>query len=389
MFPEAMDLDEAPSPKETSELHAHRVQNTQSKLPAFRFVDLHRRSSLPVQTSGIRRDSSIGSQHTKPATLDTKIPKQGEKDHNPSPLNSNRTASYASTTIHHPQSPQVDSGPGTGLLSSLTGGPGSATRAETCNAEGQHPQKPSSPHILQENKASRRPRPKRAPASYSSNGLETKSGPPPALSSLRASQLEVSASTASTSEWAQQQQQLLGKNIRTEPERGQLSNRPSTSAGARIPSIRNFTPSSAMSSVGMGSERGTYYRYESPEDEDMDADDRDHTLRALQGYPTPQRPTASRRESAAERNDEVMEETSTPPRTGDLFLDLALENIEVDKVAKRNSASERIVSLLTFFLPFFVAASHPVSNPRCRTTRCSVGCFKPQPSYGLEIYAEL
>lgn len=95
----------------------------------------------------------------------------------------------------------------------------------------------------------------------------------------------------------------------------------------------------------------------------MDADDRDQTLRALQGYPTPQRPTASRRESAAERNDETMVETSTPPRTGDLFLDLALENIEVDKVAKRHSASERIVSLLTFSFPFFVAASHPVSNP--------------------------
>lgn len=103
----------------------------------------------------------------------------------------------------------------------------------------------------------------------------------------------------------------------------------------------------------MGSERGSYYRYESPEDEDMDADDRDHTLRALQGHPTPQRPTALHRESAAEHNNEVMEETSTPPRTGDLFLDLALENLEVDKVAKRNSASERIVSLLTSFLPFF------------------------------------
>lgn len=356
-----MDLDEAHSPEQTSQVHAHRVKNTQSKLPAFRFVDLNRSISLPVWSSSIRRDSASGGYHNE-TTQNTST--QGN---NPSTPSSNRTASgysIASTTIVHPQK-LVDSGPGTVPLSSLTGGPGSAQRAETCNAATVTPHEASSRHILQEN---RRPRPKRAPASYSSNGLETKSGPPPALSSLRSYQLELSPKPPeqSTSEWAQQQQKLLApsyikNNENTKPERGQLSNKASNRA--RIPPIRNFTSSSTRSSLGMGS-RGSYYRYESPEDEDME-DDRDQTLRALQGYPTPQRGSASRRESNASRHEEAVEERSTPSRTGDLFLDLAFENLELqnsaEKNAKRNSATERIVSSLNSFSPFLTL--HPTRPP--------------------------
>ena len=348
-----MDLDEVHSPEETSKVHAHRVKNTQSKLPAFRFADIQRRNSLP---SGICRDSA--SAYHRLNTTQTAT----QADHNSSPLSSSRTASGysdASTTIVHPL--PTDSGPGTGSLSSLTGGPGSATRAETCNAAPAGPHTASSPHVLQEN---RRPRAKRAPASYSSNGLETKSGPPPALSSLLSTKLELSQKPPeqSTSEWAQQQQQLLApgyikKNENTKPERGQFSNRPSAE-GSRILPIRNFTSSSTRSSLGMGS-RGSYgYRYESPEDEDMD-DDRDQTLRALQGYPTPQRPTAaSRRSSVADRNEETTEKRTSLSGTGDLFLDLALEDLEhqnsAEKTAKRNSATERMVSfiLITSCSPF-------------------------------------
>ena len=384
-----MDLDEAHSPRETSQVHAHRVQNTQSKLPAFRFADLHRSNSLPVQPASIRRDSASSSYHNDTVQSAT----QGSK---PSPLSSSRTASgysVASTTIVHPL-PALDSGPGTFPSSLLTGGPGSAQRAESCNTAAKpSPQKASSPHILQEN---RRPRAKRAPASYSSNGLETKSGPPPALSSLRSHQLELSQRPPeqSTSEWAQQQQQLLApthinNSEPAQPEGGPLANRAAPGA-TRILPIRKFRSSSTRSSLGMGS-RDSYYRYESPEDEDME-DERDQTLRALHGYPTPQRGTAPRRASAADRMEESVDEQDSPSRTGDLFLDLALENLELqnsaEKNAKRKSATERMVSFPASFSPYLML--HPPGfSGCCRTAHCSVGCFTTLPSHALGYIPEL
>lgn len=350
-----MCLDHAHSPEQTSLLHAHRVRNTPSKLPAFRFADTQGRDLLPVP-SNIRRDSASGYR-----TTTTQTTTQGGD--NPSPPSSSRTVSLysnASTTIVHPL-PAVDSGPGT-TSSLLTGGPGSAHRAETCNTGTLGPHTASSPHILQEN---RRPRAKRAPASYSSNGLETKSGPPPAMSSLKSLKLMLAQRPPeqSTSEWAQQQQQLLAQgyinnNQATKPEKRQLSNK--ALSGTTQPR-RNVTSSSRRSSIGMES-RGSYD--ESAEDEEME-DDRDQTLRALQGYPTPQRPTAaSRMKSEGDRNAETQAKRMSLSGTGDLFLDLALEDMELqnsaDKNAKRNSGTDRTVS-------FPLTSSFPSSmlHPPC------------------------
>lgn len=354
---ELMDLDYAHSPEKTSELLAHRVGNTQSKLPAFRFADISRRNSLSVPKK--RRDSASGYQ---PNTTQTTT--QGGE--NPRPASSSRTASgysNASTTVVHPL-PSVDSGAGISSLSSVTGGPGAAHRAETCNTAPAGPHTASSPHILQENG---RPRAKRAPASYSSNGLETKFYPPPAMSSLKSLKLlSQQAPEQSTSEWAQQQQQILASgyiknNGATKPERGQLSNKASSGA-SQMPATRKVTPWSARSSRGMES-KGSHYSDESPEDEVME-DDRDQTLRALQGFPTSQRPTAaSRMNSEAGMSEETPEKRTSLSGTGDLFLDLALEEMELqnstEKKAKRDSAPERIVSFPQLQILAF-SMSHPL-----------------------------
>ncbi len=355
-----MDLDKVHSPEQTSQVHAHRVQNNQSRLPSFRFADLQRSNSLPVQPpSTIRRVSANSC-----LSADTTIyrPTQGdgvEADNSPS------------TTLTKIAS--SDSGPGTVPLSTrqatVTGGAGSAPLAESCYK----PRKSPQPKQFQENRG-----PKRTAVAYSINGNKTTPKPLPALSTnnqLREIQSELSQKPVEviTSEWARDQQQLLEPSYTNEHAtiRIEIEEPRSTTAtpGAQVQPIRAFRPSATRTKSRKMGSRNSYYRYESGEEDDIE-DDRDQTLRALQGNYSNSSEKPPRRSSVASRyDDDVPENRGGAGRTGDLFLDLAFENLQQqeradDEDKSRLAATPRRVSnsCFNFSLLSVCREQFPVSH---------------------------
>ncbi|OBT42093.1 hypothetical protein VE00_06530 [Pseudogymnoascus sp. WSF 3629] len=282
-----MDCDEPHYPDKTSNLHAHRLDHTPSKLPAFRFADLQRSHTLP--------DSSL----TAPAT---------PHSHN------NRLVSYTAvqriTTKSQTTSPREQE---RALANS--------TEPRTTS----YP--PNSSSKVQEPRRGRRP-----PASHSSNGIETHTGPPPALSTQHSFPPEapVRPPNTSTTQWALAQQKLTLGNLQSSaqpaggpeptkdnstPQRKKTVSLPTTQTRPRIPPIRSFRSSATRTSLGMDSR--SYYQYDGADDRE----DRDQTLRALEGYED-----NSRRDTYS-REQEYRDQTRNNAGTEDLFLDLALDDL--------------------------------------------------------------
>jgi len=337
-----MDLDdEAHTPEKTIKVHAHRLDHTSSKLPAFRFADLQRSNSLPVSAlltpasdSDFTPDTSPYA--TKPGALRSPFPGQ-------------ERASDIATRA-------VDSGTSsssTKATTAPTGGSGAAL-ADPYNC---YPS--NSPSQRQESRRGRKP-----PASHSSNGIGTFARPPPALSTQRSIPPEpaVRPQNQSTTEWALAQQQLALEKVQSSPAtaepQGTTNTKPeeqlqagTPTSAARIPPIRSFRSSATRTSLGM--ESRSYYQYDSSEEHDDDDDDRDRTLRALVGHSNEEY-TDRRRTYSADR--EHIESPDNGRTSGDLFLDLALDDLSrresnEDRDKARTTAQERRrVSNVLFYL---------------------------------------
>jgi hypothetical protein len=94
---------------------------------------------------------------------------------------------------------------------------------------------------------------------------------------------------------------------------------PKETRKAVIPPIRSFRSSATRKSLGM--DRESFYGYDGAGDQYQDEDDRDRTLRALEGN--------YREDSRTRRNtySSNREELSPQRNNGDLFLDLALDDL--------------------------------------------------------------
>lgn len=278
-----MDCDEPHYPDKTSNLHAHRLDHTPSKLPAFRFADLQRSHTLP--------DSS------------PTAPPPNNRSVSDTAVQRITTKSQTTTSPREQERALANS-----------------TETRTTS----YP--PNSSSKVQESRRGRRP-----PASHSSNGIETNTGPPPALSTQHSFPPEapVRPPNTSTTQWALAQQKLTLGNLQSAlpaagpeptkdtetPQRKKTVSLPTTQTRPRIPPIRSFRSSATRTSLGMDSR--SYYQYDGADDRE----DRDQTLRALEGYGD-----NSRRETYS-REPEYRDQTRNNGGTEDLFLDLALDDL--------------------------------------------------------------
>ncbi|KFY85870.1 hypothetical protein V500_08068 [Pseudogymnoascus sp. VKM F-4518 (FW-2643)] len=297
-----MDCDEPHYPDKTSNLHAHRLDHTPSKLPAFRFADLQRSHTLPASSLTATPDS-----HNNRSVSDTAVPRITTKSQTTSPREQERALANSTE-------PRTTSYP------------------------------PNSSSKVQESRRGRR-----APASHSSNGIETHTGPPPALSTQHSFPPEapVRPPNTSTTQWALAQQKLTLGNLQSAlpaagpeptndrtPQRKQTVSLPTTQTRPRIPPIRSFRSSATRTSLGMDSR--PYYQYDGADDRE----DRDQTLRALEGYED-----SSRRDTFS-REQEYRDQTRNNGGTEDLFLDLALDDLShgypQDKPTTTNRRTSRI-----------------------------------------------
>jgi hypothetical protein len=304
-----MDCDEPHNPDKTSKLHAHRLDHTPSKLPAFRFADLQRSHTLPA--------SSLTTATPDSHNNNTSIP-----DTSPQNTTKQKTTS-----------------------------PPDQDRAPAISTEPRTSYPPNSASKLQEYRRGRKP-----PASHSSNGIETHTGPPPALSTQHSFPPEapVRPPNKSTTQWALAQQKLTLGNLQSapspegpeptkdrKPQRQQTVSLPATTR-PRIPPIRSFRSSATRASLGMDSR--SYYQYDGADDHE----DRDRTLRALEGYANEDN---SRRDSFS-REQEYRDQTRNNGRTEDLFLDLALDDLsQSNSQVKTATANRRTVSCVLASIP--------------------------------------
>ncbi|KFY32755.1 hypothetical protein V495_08763 [Pseudogymnoascus sp. VKM F-4514 (FW-929)] len=294
-----MDCDEPHYSDKTSNLHAHRLDHTPSKLPAFRFADLQRAQTLPTTSLTVTPDN-----HNNNRSLsDTAVQRITTKSQTTSPREQERALANSTET-------RTTSYP-----------PNSSER-----------------------------RGRRAPASHSSNGIETHTGPPPALSTQHSFPPEapVRPPNTSTTQWALAQQKLTLGNLQSAllpaagpeptkdstPQRKQTVSAPTTQTRPKIPPIRSFRSSATRTSLGMDSR--PYYQYDGADDRE----DRDQTLRALEGYED-----NSRRDTFS-REQEYRDQTRNNGGTEDLFLDLALDDLShgypQDKPTTTNRRTSRI-----------------------------------------------
>ena len=297
------DSEEPPhSPQKAITLHAHRLDHNPSKLPAFRFVDLNR-APLAVST--------LLSPDSERATA-IHATKQGTT----SSLGDEVLNTTASTPIR-PYSPTKR--PSTSPGDSVGGNYFPVTPSQP---------EPALVPRLQDKRL------RRAPASHSSNGIETATGPPPALSTQRSSAGESPRiPNTSTTEWALAQQQLTFQTLNSQATpiidakttnntrnlRGaSKSLDESTSTKPLIPPIRSFRSSTTRASLEMNAR--SFHRFETQaDDEDFD---RDRTLRALEGYSDNARSAQS---SQATDQDGQRQSDAV---TEDLFLNLARNDLE-------------------------------------------------------------
>ncbi|OBT62643.1 hypothetical protein VE03_07515 [Pseudogymnoascus sp. 23342-1-I1] len=301
-----MDCDEPHYPDKTSNLHAHRLDHTPSKLPAFRFADLQRSHTLP----GSSLTATPESHNNNRSVSDTAVQRiTTTKSQTTSPREQERALANSTE-------PRTTSYP------------------------------PNSSSKVQESRRGR----SRAPASHSSNGIETHTGPPPALSSQHSFPPEapVRPPNTSTTQWALAQQKLTLGNLQSAlpaagpeptkdnstPQRKKTVSLPTTQTRPRIPPIRSFRSSATRSSLGM--EGRSYYQYDGADDRE----DRDHTLRALEGYED------NGRRDTFSREQEYRDQTRNNGGTEDLFLDLALDDLShgypQDKPTTTNRRTSRI-----------------------------------------------
>ncbi|KAI9849477.1 MAG: hypothetical protein M1837_004097 [Sclerophora amabilis] len=215
---------------------------------------------------------------------------------------------------------------------------------------------------------SRRTKAKRAPASWSSLGIETASGPPPALSFQRSCSSEAVRRAFTLTEFALAQQQLpLGpsrdgeggrcspdyKSKATDNDRESLSTSDSTdTAGDRnnlLDRVSSEEDKDPCVHTRMKARDGHYYG------EDLLEDDRDRTLRALEGFPGD---ADNAYVSSDERKAFEEEPQSEHNRTGsdDLFLNLAKSQSKPEGTEEASRRSERRRSRIAL-------ASHRTSTP--------------------------
>lgn len=200
---------------------------------------------------------------------------------------------------------------------------------------------------------------KRAPASHSSQGIETDKGPPPALSTRNIHSLEVKEKQASsTVEWLDTQAQasvraqLHGHNTTSRTSRTSrlqkvlsarshntttpksqrrayksLDETSLSTASPKLPPTRSFRAS--VSRLGTGLEMSRFANNYGVEFDGPD--NRTSTLRALEGYSG-----ANYRETS---RDEESSGSSNQNGTGDLFLDMAQDDMR--KEAKDDDNQEK------------------------------------------------
>ncbi|KFY40425.1 hypothetical protein V494_03508 [Pseudogymnoascus sp. VKM F-4513 (FW-928)] len=315
-----MDCDEPHYSDKPSNLHAHRLDHTPSKLPAFRFADLQRSQTLPDSSP----TSAPPHSHNNRSVSDTAVQRITTKSQTTSPREQERALANSTET-------RTTSYP------------------------------PNSSSRVQESRRGRR-----APASHSSNGIETYTGPPPALSTQHSFPSEAPARppNTSTTQWALAQQKLTLGNLHSAlpaagpeptkagtPQRKESVSLPTTQTRPRIPPIRSFRSSATRSSLGMDSR--PYYQYDGADDRE----DRDQTLRALEGYED-----NSRRDTFS-REQEYRDQTRNNGGTEDLFLDLALDDLshgypqEKPVTTTTNRRTSRIA------LPNNRSSLPPLTNP--------------------------
>jgi hypothetical protein len=304
-----MDLEDRDTPQKTLTLHDHRLNNNPSKLPAFRFVDRQRSNTFGAQPLLSPSPDIISESAFPPAPATVNATLQG-------------TATTTTTTSPRRQDHANDPTTASQIVKSpliSTGG----SAAPLADSYFNHPSA-TSPNRPQDNRRGRR-----APASHSSNGIETFTGPPPALSTQHAIPAEPAPASRpqnnSTTEWALAQQQLAFESLKsptiqeaTKSAKKFPSSPSTTSTTPRIPPIRSFRSSATRASLEMNGR--SLQHYESPDDEGVY--DRDRTLRALEGYSDEERRT-QRRPYSRERQDR-REENGSPE---DLFLNLALDDL--------------------------------------------------------------
>lgn len=308
-----MDLETSHSPGKANVFHSHRLDHNPSKLPAFRFADLQRPNlgavgvaspSLLSQGLESAPTSSNASHATEQGTL---LP-QPEGNSN-----------FTTPTAFTPSSPKRR--PATS--------PGESVTPLTASYFNNAPSHSTSNYV---------PKPqdrrfRRAPASHSSNGIETFTGPPPALSTQRSFAAEPARTTNnSTSEWALAQQQLAYQSLQYQE--SSIDNARSTSTKSHprgasksldesilsrplIPPIRSFRSSTTRPTLEMNG--GSFHRFGAADEQE---DDRDRTLRALEGLSDEEH-----NEQTSVRSMEQDGVRQTNATTEDLFLKLAQDDL--------------------------------------------------------------
>ncbi|RBQ80070.1 hypothetical protein VDGD_06498 [Verticillium dahliae] len=200
---------------------------------------------------------------------------------------------------------------------------------------------------------------RRAPASNTSNGLDSPAGHSPSLNThhrlqsidtAHSTQLSGAGPEHTTKEWAQGQRELLlpktlQSTTSTEEKRQTVRSRPplsfrapsNTSASVRVAPIRSFRSSGSRRSFGLdmnspsthaGDSSGDDYSY-------TDSNQRDRTLRALEGRPDDEMTHDTTPPDSA-RRDHLVDGDDT---TGDVFMKIAREEPR-RRAADENSSAE-------------------------------------------------
>lgn len=281
--------------QETTNLHHHhRCENNPSKLPTFRFGDLQR---LQCVHHSVSEATKQGTRAIDSATI-------SRRHHSTSTSSSPPTKPGRRQTYPNDDLPAL-------CASNLSDSPSQSTS--------------SSASISKQRRDLQRPR--IGPARHSSNGIDTLTGPPPALSTQGSFPPEAQRpQTISTSEWALAQQLLQSpvppeqnlQNVSTNLSINQNQKPSDDSASPRtlIPPIRSFRSSATRATVDMNN-NSYYQQYDSP---GAYQHDRDHTLRALEGLTDGEHHTQANK-VALEGNREAASSG------GDLFLDLARDDL--------------------------------------------------------------
>ena len=297
--------EEPHSPEKAVTLHAHRLDHNPSKLPAFRFVDL---KSIPLSVSSL----------LPPESESASAKKQGIAV-------SSTGDDFLITTASTPLSLySPGKRPSTSPGGSVVGNCFPLQLPQSASAFGSR--------LQQQDKRARR-----APASHSSNGIETATGPPPALSTQRSFAVDSPRTpNTSTTEWALAQQQLAFQTLNTpitpatsiddakdtsitrDPRGATRSLDETTTSRPLIPPIRSFRSSATRASLEMN---GRSFNRVPTQGDDQEFD-RDRTLRALEGYSDDDRNGQTLR--PLDHNDQRQDDSATE----DLFLNLARDDFE-------------------------------------------------------------